>query len=344
MATPQTALLLLLVQAKTVGASDLHLQAGAPPLMRVDGKLQPLRDEPLTPQQSEALTLSLLDDMHRGQLQQERQVDLAAEVKGIGRFRINVFFQRETVAAALRLIPTDPPALESLGLPEVISRFLEAPQGLFLVTGPTGSGKSTTLAALVDRINQREARHIITLEDPIEYVYTPKHSLIAQREIGRDVSDFPSGLRAALREDPDVLLVGEMRDPLTIATALTAAETGHLVFSTLHTPDAAQAIDRIVDCFPAAQQGQVRSQLAGVLLGIVAQRLLPKVPSARLAVAEVLVNTPAVASLIRQQKIFQIPSTIETGARYGMQSMAQAVRRAIEAKQLEAKEAEHLFD
>jgi twitching motility protein PilT len=272
------------------------------------------------------------------------EYDCAYTVPGLSRFRVNIFRQRGTVSLALRTIPFGIPPFDSLGLPEVTREILRRPQGLVLVTGPTGSGKSTTLAAMVDEINRTMQKHVITLEDPIEYLHAHRQSIVVQREVGLDTKSFATGLRAALREDPDVILVGEMRDLETISTAMTAAETGHLVLATLHTPDAAQTIDRIIDAFSPSQQVQIRYQLASVLVAVYAQRLLPhRSGRGRVAAFEVLVNVPAVANLIRTEKVHQLKSVMQTGARYGMRTLEQDLNRLVAEGKVRREEADVLI-
>ncbi|MBE3562534.1 MAG: PilT/PilU family type 4a pilus ATPase [Hydrogenibacillus schlegelii] len=312
-------------------ASDVHLAAGEPPAIRLDGALLVLPEPPLTAAELWAFIEEALDSSGLARLQKEGSIDAPYGIEGVATFRLNIFKQKGVPALAARIIPDRVPTVEELGLPEAVRSLARLEDGLVLVTGPTGSGKSTTLAAIIETINREAARHIITLEDPIEYVFENRRSLIRQREIGRDAASFAAALRAALRQDPDVILVGEMRDLETIATAITAAETGHLVLSTLHTKNAAQTIDRIIDVFPAAQQNQVRQQLSATLRAVVSQRLLPRRGRGRVALAEILINTPAVANLIRQQKTHQIPSLMQTGTAYGMQTFERAARRLIEA-------------
>ena len=312
-------------EAMERGASDLHLTVEAPPVLRVHGELVDLPGPRLRPETIRDLLAPILDERARERLAREGQADFAYSLPGIGRFRANVYQQRGSLAAAFRLIPTSVPDLDGLGLPPSVAGFCDLAQGLVLVTGPTGSGKSTTLAAMIDRINRTRRLHIVTLEDPIEYLHRHRLSLVNQREVGLDVVSFAAGLRAALREDPDVIMVGEMRDLETIATALTAAETGHLVLATLHTPNAPQAVDRIIDVFPAEQQNQVRVQLAGVLEGIVAQRLVPAADGrGRYVVAEVLMGTPAVRNLIREGKTAQLAAVMETSRQHGMVTMRES--------------------
>ncbi|MDQ1621419.1 MAG: twitching motility protein PilT [Actinomycetota bacterium] len=306
--------------------SDLMLTPGTAPLLRIDGDLERLQGwEQLTPAFTEAMLLVLLTDKQRAEFAVRREIDLSFSWRDQARFRVNGFRQRGSVAVALRLIPYELPDLDELGVPDVVRGFTDLAQGLVLVTGPTGSGKSTTLAALVDRINVTRPCHILTIEDPIEYVHRHKRAAVNQREVGTDTDGFAEALRSALREDPDVLLVGEMRDLETIQTALTIAETGHLVFATLHTNDTAQALDRIVDVFPGDQQTQIRVQLANALTGIVYQRLLPRKDSGRVAAYEVLIATPAVRNLIREGKTRQIRNVLATASREGMQTLEQSL-------------------
>src|SRR3954462_8466769 len=304
-------------------ASDLHITFGAPPTVRVRGSLVPIEGLPnLTPAGTREIIYAILSSSQRQTLETHWQLDFAYSAPGAGRFRVNTFFQRGTLGAALRLIPSETVPIEQLGLPPVIRGFAKKPRGIVLVTGPTGSGKSTTLASLINEINETRDEHILTIEDPIEFLHRHKRCIVNQREIGQDAPTFALGLKAALRQDPDVILVGEMRDMETIATALTAAETGHLVFATLHTQDAPQTVDRIIDVFPPAQQGQVRAQLAIGLQGIVTQTLLPTADGqGRCVAAEVLVPTAGVRNLIREGKTHQIYSLIQTGAEHGMQTM-----------------------
>jgi twitching motility protein PilT len=313
-------------------ASDVHLSPGFPPAMRVRGKIVPLEEYgPMLPQQTRDTVYSLLNDDQRKRFESRKQLDLAYAVPGVARFRVNCFFQRGSISAAFRRIPHEIPKLEDLGLPAVLEEFTRKPRGFILVTGPTGSGKSTSLAAMMDIINREREEHILTIEDPIEFLHQHKRCIVNQREIGADAEDFSFALTSALREDPDVILVGEMRDLETMRTALTAAETGHLVFATLHTQSTAQTVDRIIDIFPAEQQAQVRMQLSIGLQGIVTQQLLQTADGAgRVVACEVLVPTPAVRNLIREGKTHQIYSAIQTSGSIGMQTMdahlAQLVR------------------
>src|SRR4051794_17666770 len=308
-------------------ASDLHIAVGAEPTIRVRGHLKPLEGFPkLSQQDTREIVYGILNDDQRSRFERDRQLDLAYSIPGAARFRVNVYQQRLAVGAAFRLIPTEIPALSTLGLPPIVDELVKKPRGLVLVTGPTGSGKSTSLAAMIDVINASRHEHIMTVEDPIEFLHSHKSCLINQRELGSDALSFSASLKAALRQDPDVILVGEMRDLETISTALTAAETGHLVFATLHTQDAPQTIDRVIDVFPAEQQGQIRMMLSVSLQGILTQQLLPTADGAGRCVAvEALVPTPAVRNLIREGKTHQIYSAMQTGGAHGMQTMDAAL-------------------
>jgi len=312
-------------------ASDLHLTAGAPPMVRVRGRLTPLEGYPaLTPTDTREVVYSILSNSQRQKLENNWQIDFAYQIPGRARFRVNAYFQRSAIGAAFRLIPFEVVPLESLGLPPAVAEFANKPRGLVLVTGPTGSGKSTTLASLVDVINSTREEHIMTIEDPIEFLHQHKKCIVNQRELGSDAISFADALKAALRQDPDVILVGEMRDIETIGTAITAAETGHLVFATLHTQDTPQTLDRIIDVFPPGQQGQIRAQLSVALQGIMTQMLLPTADGAgRCVAAEILVPTPAVRNLIREAKSHQIYSVLQTGAAHGMQTMDAALAQLV---------------
>lgn len=312
----------LLDQVIKSDASDLHIQVGLPPMLRVDGALKPATDSPVLDQEhAEALTYQLLEADQKDLLLKDKEIDFSFSYGNYGRFRVNAFHERGNIASALRLIPTKIRTLKELNMPKVVSSFADYPRGLVLITGPTGSGKSTTLAALIDKINTEQARHIITVEDPIEYEHHSKKSIVVQREIHYDTVSFGAALRSSLRQDPDVILVGEMRDLETISTAITLAETGHLVFATLHTNSAAQSIDRMIDVFPPHQQQQIRTQVAGMLQAICAQRLIPTIGGGRTAVAEILVMNPAARNIVREGKAHQLDSVIQTGAAEGMQSM-----------------------
>jgi twitching motility protein PilT len=308
-------------------ASDLHLAAGAAPTVRVRGRLTPLEDYPLlTPTDTREIVYSILSNDQRQRLETDWQVDFAYQIPGRARFRVNAYFQRTAIGAAFRLIPAEIAPIDSLGLPPIIHEFAKKPRGLVLFTGPTGSGKSTSLAGLIDEINNDRQEHIMTIEDPIEFLHGHKNCIVNQRELGSDAQGFAPALKAALRQDPDVILVGEMRDLETISTALTAAETGHLVFATLHTQDTPQTIDRVIDVFPPTQQQQVRVQLSVALQGIVTQTLLPTADgSSRVVACEVLVPTAAVRNLIREGKTHQIYSALQTGGAVGMQTMDSAL-------------------
>jgi twitching motility protein PilT len=303
-------------------ASDLHIQVGMPPMLRVDGALLPVAGSPaITEEAIEALIFSVLDEEQKQILIKDKEFDFSFAFGDLGRFRANVFHERGNLAIALRLIPNEILTIEQLGLPSVVNNFANYPRGLVLVTGPTGSGKSTTLAAMIHKINQEQARHIITVEDPIEYTHKSLKSIVVQREVHYDTFSFSGALRSALREDPDVVLIGEMRDLETIASAITIAETGHLVFATLHTNSASQSVDRMIDVFPPHQQQQVRSELSNILMAICSQTLIPVIGGGRIAAAEILIVTPAVRNIIREGKSHQLEAVIQTGGEFGMQSM-----------------------
>jgi len=320
--TSQPRIEILLEEVIKKKASDLHLQVGLPPMLRVDGALMPVPSaESLTEESIEALIFAILDEDQKQILLKDKEFDFSFAFGDLGRFRVNAFHERGNLAAALRLIPNELLTLEQLGLPPIVSKFADYPRGLVLVTGPTGSGKSTTLAAMIHKINSERAAHIITIEDPIEFTHKSKKSVIVQREVHYDTYSFSAALRSSLREDPDVVLIGEMRDLETIAAAITIAETGHLVFATLHTNSAAQSIDRMIDVFPPHQQPQIRSQLANILMAICSQRLIPTIGGGRIASAEIMVATPAVRNIIREGKSHQLEAVIQTGAEFGMQSM-----------------------
>lgn len=303
-------------------ASDLHLQVGLPPMLRVDGALMPVAGyNPLDEASVETLIFAILDQDQRQILLKDKEFDFSFAFGTLGRFRVNAYHERGNLAAALRLIPNEIKTVAELGLPQVVMNFANFPRGLVLVTGPTGSGKSTTMAALVDKINTESSKHIITIEDPIEFTHKSKKSVIIQREVHYDTYSFSAALRSSLRQDPDVVLIGEMRDLETISAAITIAETGHLVFATLHTNSAAQSIDRMIDVFPPHQQPQVRAQLSNILMAIVSQRLVPTIGGGRVAAAEILVANPAVRNIIREGKSHQLDAVIQTGADHGMQTM-----------------------
>jgi twitching motility protein PilT len=320
--------------------SDLHLSPENPPLMRVAGDLVPVLTQKFTHEQLHALLAEIMSEAQRQHFEETNDIDFAYEVTALAaRFRANVFYGRLGISAVFRLIPTQILTVEQLGLPPAVLRFTNYKKGLIVVTGATGSGKSTTLAALIDHINKTEQAHILTVEDPIEFVHTSQKSLINQREVGRHTKSFATALRAALREDPDIILVGEMRDLETIELAITAAETGHLVFGTLHTNSAAKTVDRIINVFPTNQQEQIRAMLAESLKGVIAQQLLKSVDGKRCAALEILTVTVAVSNLIREGKTFQIPSIIQTGKAEGMQLMDQALQALVAAKRVTAEEA-----
>lgn len=322
--------------------SDLHLQVGTPPTIRVDGALKPIdNSEKLTEVDLEELIFSLLDDDQKQILIKDKELDFSFAYGDLGRFRVNAFHEKGNLAVALRLIPVKIRTLDELGMPKIVSKMTEYPRGLVLVTGPTGSGKSTTLAAMIDKINSERSDHIVTIEDPIEYQFSHKKSIVVQREIHYDTLSFGAALRSALREDPDVVMVGEMRDLETIASAITIAETGHLVLASLHTNSAAQSIDRMIDVFPPYQQQQIRVQLASVIGGIVSQRLIPMVGGGRIAAAEVLVATPAVRNIIRENKSHQLDAVIQTGAEFGMQSMDRVLVQLIHEGKISYDEAKN---
>ena len=309
------------------GASDLHLTVGVPPIFRVDGQLKPGTYERLTPHDSQRLIYDIMTDEHTQRFESTLELDFSYALGKQARFRVNVYRDKGTVASAFRLIPAKIPTIKELGLPPVLENLSRLPRGLILVTGPTGSGKSTTLAAIINQINGERSSHIITIEDPIEYLHQHRYSIINQREMGQDTRSFANALRASLREDPDVILVGEMRDNETISAAITAAETGHLVLATLHTNSAASTVDRIVDVFPTGQQQQVRIQLSNTLEAVLTQQLIPRAGSpGRVCAMEVMIATPAVRNLIREGKAHQLTSTIQTSANVGMETMDMALR------------------
>ena len=333
---------MLLQEVINQHASDLHLQVGLPPMLRIDGALTPVANTPsLDVETTERLIFSILDNEHKQILLKDKEFDFSFAFGDLGRFRVNAFHERGNIAAAMRLIPNDIPTLAELGLPAVVESFADYPRGLVLVTGPTGSGKSTTLAALLDKINSERSEHIITIEDPIEFTHKSKRSVIVQREVHYDTYSFSAALRSALREDPDVVLIGEMRDLETISAAITIAETGHLVFATLHTNSASQSIDRMVNVFPPHQQPQIKAQLGNMLMAICSQRLIPAIGGGRLVSAEILVANPAVRNIIREGKSHQLDQVIQTSAKEGMQSMDRTLVQLVQSGQITYDEAKN---
>ncbi len=333
---------MLLQEVINQHASDLHLQVGLPPMLRIDGALTPVANTPsLDVETTEHLIFSILDNEQKQILLKDKEFDFSFAFGDLGRFRVNAFHERGNIAAAMRLIPNDIPTLAELGLPAVVESFADYPRGLVLVTGPTGSGKSTTLAALLDKINSERSEHIITIEDPIEFTHKSKRSVIVQREVHYDTYSFSAALRSALREDPDVVLIGEMRDLETISAAITIAETGHLVFATLHTNSASQSIDRMVNVFPPHQQPQIKAQLGNMLMAICSQRLIPAIGGGRLVSAEILVANPAVRNIIREGKSHQLDQVIQTSAKEGMQSMDRTLVQLVQSGQITYDEAKN---
>ncbi|WP_026572296.1 type IV pilus twitching motility protein PilT [Bacillus sp. UNC438CL73TsuS30] len=312
-------------------ASDVHLTVGVPPIFRIHGDLRRYGQDKLLPDDTEGMAKAIIPEHLWNAFKEKGDLDFSYGVPGISRFRVNAFHQRKSVSIALRTVASKTPTIEELDLPEIITKLVEKPQGLILVTGPTGSGKSTTLASMIDYMNRTMRKHIITLEDPIEYLHKHGNSIIDQREVGFDTNSYASGLKGALRQDPDVILVGEMRDLETMGIAITAAETGHLVLGTLHTSSAPTTINRIIDVFPPAQQTQIRIQLASVLVGVISQRLFPTVDKkGRKAATEILVNNPAIANLIRNEKVHQIQSTMQTSRAQGMHTLEMSIRELLD--------------
>lgn len=329
---PELRIELLLEDVIRKRASDLHLQLALPPMLRVDGSLVPIPGfDPLNAEQLEHLIFAILDEDQQQILLKDKEFDFSFAFGDLGRFRVNAFHERGNLAAALRLIPNEIKTITELGMPTIVNEFSNYPRGLVLVTGPTGSGKSTTLAALVDKVNSEKSHHIITIEDPIEFTHKSKKSVVVQREVHYDTYSFSAALRSSLRQDPDVVLIGEMRDLETISAAITIAETGHLVFATLHTNSAAQSIDRMIDVFPPHQQPQIRAQLANILMGICSQRLVPAIGGGRVVAAEILIATPAVRNIIREGKSHQLDAVIQTGAENGMQSMDKTLAQMVQS-------------
>lgn len=331
----QSALKELLQLTVKEQASDLHLSVGHPPVLRITGRLIPLvKKKALAAKDTQGLVKALMTQIQSQRFLQEKDIDFSYELEGKARFRVNVFWQKGEVSIALRLVPAKIRTIEELNLPAALHQFATSSQGFVLCAGPSGHGKSTTLAALIDEINHTRTDHVITIEDPIEYVFKDDRCIIDQREVYQDTISFARALKATFRQDPDVIMVGEMRDPETIATAITAAETGHLVFATLHTNSAAQTIHRIVDSFPPDQQDQIRAQLSGSLLGVVSQRLIPRIKGGLIPACEIMLSTPAVANLIRENKIHELPMVIETSAERGMISLNRALASLVKAKEI----------
>ncbi|PYZ93635.1 type IV pili twitching motility protein PilT [Salipaludibacillus keqinensis] len=329
----------LLTKAVSIQASDLHLTIGMPPVFRINGDLVKMDSDKILPNMMQEMTEALLPSSHMYILKDKGEVDFSYGIPKVSRFRINAYYQRSHISLAIRVIPTSIPTLEELQMPQILTKISEKKQGLVLVTGPTGSGKSTTLASMLKHINDTQKKHIITLEDPIEYLHKHGNSIIDQREVGNDTKSFANGLRASLRQDPDVILVGEMRDLETIATAITAAETGHLVFATLHTSSAPATIDRIIDVFPPGQQAQIRIQLASVLTAIVSQRLFPTANrQGRRAATEILINNPAISNMIRGEKIHQIHNVMQTSKKEGMNTLAMSIQELLNRKEVSHEE------
>ncbi len=323
-------------------ASDFHISVGHPPVLRIGGRLVHLvRKRKFTAEDTKALAFELLDKDQEERFLKEKEIDFSYNFKNKARFRVNVFYQRGNISCAMRLIPNKVPTIEELNLPAILHEFTKSAQGFFLVTGPSSQGKSTTLAAMIDEINQTRAVHVVTIEDPIEYVFKDERAIIDQRELGQDTLSFSKALKATFRQDPDVIMVGEMRDPKTIATAITATETGHLVFATLHTNSTFQSIHRVVDSFPGNQQNQIRSQLSGSLLGVISQRLVPRINGGLIPACEIMLNTPAVSNLIREGKIHEIPMVIETSSDIGMISLNRYLADLVRAKEVSIEAAQN---
>ncbi|MBI1960968.1 MAG: PilT/PilU family type 4a pilus ATPase [Candidatus Liptonbacteria bacterium] len=331
----------LLLTTARQNASDLHIAVGRRPALRIDGVLVPLQKEAVvTPESAEGIILSMLTDPQKEEFVRARQLDFSYALEDKARFRVNVYFQRGYMAAALRMISSQIKTIEELNLPPILHDFARLSQGFILIVGPAGHGKSTTLAALMDEINHTRTDHIITIEDPIEYLFSQDKCIISQREVRTDIPTFHEGLRTILRQDPDVVMIGEMRDPESMATAMTAAETGHLVFSTLHTNSAAQTIDRIIDSFPATQQGQIISQLSATLVGIVSERLIPRIDGGRIPAMEIMLINSAIRNLIRERKTYQIDLVIETGMQEGMMSLNRSLVNLIRKQEISLEQAE----
>jgi len=316
-------------------ASDLHISVGHPPILRITGRLVPLaKFKKIIPEDSQELAFELMTDEQKERFLQKKEIDFSYSFEGKARFRVNIFFESGNISSALRLIPAKIPTIEELNLPPILHQFTKPSQGFVLITGPSSHGKSTTLASLIDEINRIRAEHIITIEDPIEYVFTDDRCIIDQREVYQDTLSFAQALRSTFRQDPDVIMVGEMRDLETMSTAISAAETGHLVFATLHTNSAAQTIHRIVDSFPPEQQNQIRAQLSASLLGVISQRLIYRIKGGLIPACEIMLNTPAVANLIRENKIHELPLVIETSFELGMISLNRSLANLVRAKEI----------
>ncbi len=316
-------------------ASDLHLSASHPPILRISGRLIPLvKEANLSPEDTKNLAFSLMNDIQKEKFLKEKEIDFSYNFGDKARFRINIFHQKGNVSCSLRLVPVEIRTIDELNLPSILHEFTKATQGFVVICGPSSQGKSTTLAALIDEINHSRTDHVITIEDPIEYIFNADKAIIDQREVGHDTLSFSKALRSSFRQDPDVIMVGEMRDPETISTAITAAETGHLVFATLHTNSASQTIHRIVDSFPPQQQDQVRAQLSGSLLGVVSQRLIPRIKGGLIPACEVMLATPAISNLIRENKIHEIPMVVETTLEMGMISLNRSLAGLVKRKEV----------
>ena len=316
-------------------ASDLHITVGHPPVLRITGRLVPLtKFRKITPEDAQGLAFELMTDEQRERFLQKKEIDFSYSFEGKARFRINIFFESGNISSALRLVPAKIPTIEELNLPPILHQFTKPSQGFVLITGPSSHGKSTTLAALIDEINHSRSDHVITIEDPIEYLFRDDRCIVDQREVFQDTLSFAQALRSTFRQDPDVIMVGEMRDLETMATALTAAETGHLVFATLHTNSASQTIHRVVDSFPPEQQNQIRAQLSSSLLGVISQRLISRIKGGLIPACEIMLNTPAVANLIRENKIHELPLVIETSAELGMVSLNKSLANLVRAKEI----------
>ena len=325
----------LLETTRKSQASDLHLSCGHPPILRIDGSLVPLiKEKALSPEDTEYFAKSLMEENQYARFLEEKEIDFSYNLENKARFRVNAFFQKGTISCALRFIPSKIKSLDELNLPPILHEFARAQQGFVLITGPSGQGKSATLAALIDEINHQRADHIITIEDPIEYLFTDDRAIIDQREVYQDTFSFAKALKSTFRQDPDIIMVGEMRDPETISIAMTAAETGHLVFATLHTNSAAQSVHRIVDSFPPEQQHQIRAQLSGSLLGIISQRLIPRIKGGLIPACEVMLSSHAISNLIREGKIHELPMVIETSAEAGMVSLNRSLAFLAKAKEI----------